>query len=41
MDKKTCIIDKVNMECGNNKGDIHATQYRPTSVKRQPTARDN
>ena len=37
MDKKSWIIDEVNKEWGQNKGAIHATQYRPTSVKGQTT----
>ena len=41
MDKKTLVIDKVNTEWGHNKGAFHATQYHPTSVKGQTTARAN
>ena len=41
MDKKTWIIDEVNKEWGHNKGVLHDTQYCPTIVKGQTTARAN
>ena len=41
MDKNTCIVNEVDTGWGQNKGAIHATQYRPTSVKGKTTARPN
>ena len=41
MDKKIWIIDEVNKVWVHNKGGLHATQYRNTSIKGLPTARFN
>ena len=41
MDKKTCIIDQVNLEWDHNKGVLHATHYCPISIKGKTTSHYN